>query len=92
MTPAPQRDEPVAKSPSEAVVEALADAKGVDPLELEPLYEVIDPDALDALFDPRGDGDRRAGRVEFRTSGYRVEVTSTGRVHLTSLDALEADD
>jgi len=91
MTSAPQRDESAAQSPSEAVVEALADAKGVDPLELDPLYDAIDPDALDALFDGAADG-RRQGRVEFRTAGYRVEVTATGRVHLTSLDALEASD
>lgn len=75
---------------SDAVVDALADAEDVDPLELEPLYEVIDPDALDSLFAP-ADDDERAGRVQFRTAGYRVEVTSTGRVHLTSLDALETD-
>lgn len=92
MTSAPQRDESAAQSPSEAVVEALADAKGVDPLELDPLYEVIDPDALDALFDGAAADGRRQGRIEFRTAGYRVEVTSTGRVHVTSLDALEASD
>ncbi|HMB50116.1 HalOD1 output domain-containing protein [Natronoarchaeum rubrum] len=92
MTPTPQRDDSAAQSPSEAVVEALADAKGVDPLELEPLYQVIDPDALDALFDGTAGGDRRQGRVEFRTSGYRVEVTASGRVHLTSLEALEASN
>ena len=91
MTSAPPRDE-LARSDSlsDAVVDALADAEGVDPLELDPLYEAIDPDALDALFDPTDD-DRRTGRVEFRTSGYRVEVTSTGRIHLTPVEALEAD-
>ncbi|SNZ04152.1 hypothetical protein SAMN06269185_0464 [Natronoarchaeum philippinense] len=92
MTSAPNRDESASRSLSDAVVKALADAEDADPLDLDPLYEVIDPDALDALFARTGDGDRREGRVEFRASGYHVEVTSTGRVHLTSLDALEADD
>jgi hypothetical protein len=34
-----------------AVVTAVAEAKGVDPMELEPpLASVIDPDALNSLF------------------------------------------
>ena len=35
-----------------AIVEAVAETKGVDPLSLEPpLYDVLDPEALDALCD-----------------------------------------
>lgn len=91
MTPAPQPDASGTRSLSDKVVQTLADAEGVDPLELDPLYEVVDPDALDRLFDSTSDDDRREGRVQFRASGYRVEVTSSGRVHLTSLETLEAD-
>lgn len=76
---------------SAAVVDALADANGVDPLELDPLYETIDPDALDSLFSTT-DGSTRThhGKVRFTTNGYEVEVTSTGRVHLTPEEAVEA--
>jgi hypothetical protein len=35
---------------SEAVVAAVADATDRDPLSLPALYEVVDPDALDAIF------------------------------------------
>ena len=31
---------------SENVIDAVAAARDVDPLELEPLYSVVDPDAL----------------------------------------------
>lgn len=44
------------EAPSEAVVHAVADLTGTDPLDLEPLYHVIDPDVLDGVFlrDPEG--------------------------------------
>ncbi len=76
---------------STAVVEALANANDVDPLELDPLYEAVDPDALDSLFSTT-DGSSRThhGKVQFTTNGYEVEVTSTGRVHLTPEDCVEA--
>ncbi|ADD03607.1 uncharacterized protein Nmag_0007 [Natrialba magadii ATCC 43099] len=42
-------------SPSQAIIEAVADREGVDPTEIEPpaydpLYTVINPEALDSLF------------------------------------------
>lgn len=37
------------RSPSMAVVELVADVTGTDPLELPPLYNALDPDALDSL-------------------------------------------
>jgi hypothetical protein len=63
--------------PSRAVVETVADAEGVDPVDLEPpLYEVIDAEALDRLF--RGG----AGEVTFEYAGYEVTVDSEARVAL----------
>ncbi|WP_349770078.1 HalOD1 output domain-containing protein [Halobaculum limi] len=38
-------------SATEAVVLALADAMGVDQIDVPPLYEYTDPDALDAMLD-----------------------------------------
>ena len=38
------------ESASEAVVRALSTATGVDPTAFTPLYESIEPDALDQLF------------------------------------------
>lgn len=35
---------------SQDVVDVVAAAKGVDPMELNPLYDVMDPDALDAVL------------------------------------------
>lgn len=75
-------------APSQAVVEAVADAEGVPPEKLcppeyESLHHVIDPQALDALFEPKPDGTPRSpGRVSFPFCGYDVAVESDGSVTL----------
>ncbi len=80
--------EPSNRPPSEAVIEAVAEAEGVPPEGLvppayEPLHAVIDPEALDALFAARSDGtDRPRGTVSFRFCGYDVTVDGDGRVAL----------
>ena len=66
---------------SEAVVERIANRKGVDPLELTPLYEAVDPDALDSLVTP-GEGNDSALRIEFTYHGYELRVTGDGVIHI----------
>ncbi len=54
------------------------DAKGYeDATEFDTcLYDVIDPDALDAIFHRRS----KSGHVEFSLDGYAVRVHSNGTV------------
>lgn len=63
---------------SDAVVAAVAARTNSDPLEIDPLYEHVDPDALDALFEPRGTDTARPDdvRIEFQMSGFQVTVTA----------------
>lgn len=70
---------------TEAVVDAVADAEGISPLELDPpLYAAIDPDAL-AQFVARIDGPTASEvEVSFVYAGYAVTVTGDGDV---SVDA-----
>ncbi|SFC62821.1 hypothetical protein SAMN05444422_11286 [Halobiforma haloterrestris] len=73
---------------SEAVVAAVAADDGTDDVtavarEYGPLYDAIDPGALDSLFDSSGTPDR-SGSVSFSYANRRVEVDSTGRVVLRS--------
>lgn len=70
------------ETPSTAVIDAVADAADVDPADLgTPLYDVIDPDALDNLFSDRHNGMPRAnGHVSFSLLGYDVTVYSGGQV------------
>ncbi|WP_129116999.1 HalOD1 output domain-containing protein [Halegenticoccus tardaugens] len=70
---------------STAVVKAVAEAVGVDPLHLDArLYDSIDPDGLDQVFRPRGDGTVRTGaQLEFEVAGCEVVVHSEGRIVVT---------
>ena len=65
----------------ETVIRTVADAVDSDPLELSPLYEVIDPDALGLLFRPQSNGH---GSVSFSWEGCSVTVESDGHVVVTT--------
>ena len=78
-----QLGSPVEKPLSREVVETVAALKNTEPTELQqPLYEVIDPDALDALFTPKRDRTaRRGGEIQFMYCGYSVRITPNGDVN-----------
>ncbi|QLK24457.1 hypothetical protein HYG81_10005 [Natrinema zhouii] len=59
------------------VVEALATATDTAAHELEPLYDVVDPEALDQLFQPGSPG---GIRVEFEYDDSLVEVRNDGTI------------
>jgi hypothetical protein len=65
---------------STSVVQAVATALGTDPLSLdERLYDVLDPDALDRLFD--GGGEATGPRtLSFDLAGCSVTVHGDGRI------------
>ena len=76
------------RSLSSSVIEAVSRATGTAPDRVRPLYEVIDPDALDRLFAPT---DRRPGRppttvVSFRIEGCTVTVDGGGRITVLPAD------
>lgn len=78
-SPSPATRGPGGADPSRAVIDAVASAEDADPSELDPLNDVIDPDALNGLF---ADRDVELGRVVFRYHGYTVTVDRHGRVTL----------
>lgn len=68
---------------TDRLIEAVAAEAGTDPMALDrPLYEVIDADALNALFS----GSKRPDSVTFGYLGYRIEVHGTGRIDVTDGD------
>ena len=75
------------QSVSGAVVERVADAEGVDPLDLDPLYEAIDPDALDKLCGGAGDDDRPSARIVFEYHGYTVVIDGPDSVTLAGVQS-----
>lgn len=75
-----------AESISTAVVDLVAKHRGVEPLDLEPLYGAVDPDALDSIFSSIESG-TRDGALEFRYEGAVVNaVVEDGQVTLTAED------
>lgn len=58
---------------SNAVIEAVAAVSDTDPLELPPLYEAVDPEVLDALFEHGHAADSDL-RVTFSYNGFTIAV------------------
>ncbi len=67
------------RTPTEAIIEALRKAAGVDPAELPPLYEFVDGDALDALFERH---DSAEALLSFRVETWNVFVRTDGRIRV----------
>ena len=71
---------------SVAVVEAVAAAADMDPVDIPPLHSIVDPDALDILFAPTTAGHvRPGGSTSFDFEGYRVTVRSHGTIEIDPL-------
>ncbi|WP_049927578.1 HalOD1 output domain-containing protein [Halopiger goleimassiliensis] len=65
------------RRPSMAVIDVVASLEGVDPLDLDPLYDSMDPDALDSIC--REDG---FTELAFTYCNRSITIDGTG-------DALE---
>jgi hypothetical protein len=73
--------------PSRAVVDVVATALEVAPTEIEPLYNAVDPDALDRIVvDPVGDRDTAAVEVSFTFADREVTVEGAGAVVVEPVD------
>lgn len=73
-----------ADSLTDAVVFAVAEATDSGPTDIEPLYHVVNPDALSQLFDSLAGGQPRSdGRIVFTMEGCEVVVHASGKVVAT---------
>jgi len=74
--------------PTERVMERVAAAEGTEPSQIEEmLYERVDPDALDSLFESSPNGPtRERGNVQFPYHGYEVVVFADGEVTVRESD------
>ena len=76
------------------MVEKIARRSGVDPTELEPpLFDIVDPDALDALFDmPNTAATGGDVCISFRYNGYQVFIDGSQQVVVEPVADAEAAD
>lgn len=58
------------------ILDLVADREGTDVGDLPPLYDAVNPDALETLFEPARKGRTRTGRLEFTYHGYVVTLVS----------------
>ncbi|UTF55906.1 HalOD1 output domain-containing protein [Natronosalvus rutilus] len=58
----------------EQIIDEVAALEDRDPLELPPLYDAVEPDALESIFSPTHGGTTRVGRVEFPYADYTIIV------------------
>ncbi|QLG49170.1 HalOD1 output domain-containing protein [Natrinema halophilum] len=72
-------------SPSSAVVRAVADVTGRDVTAIQPLYEAIDPDALDRFL-THGKASARPRMLSFRFEHCDVTVDAEGRIDIKRLE------
>lgn len=62
-----------------AAATRVAEKEGIDPLELPPVYEVIDVTALNRLISSADD----SVEVEFTYTGHEVTVSGNGEVRVS---------
>ncbi|WP_121820877.1 HalOD1 output domain-containing protein [Halostella salina] len=75
---------------SEAVIEAVTTVSDYEPVgvagedsrALSPLYDFVDPDALNALLGQTPDASKGADRLRFDYGEFAVTVESTGSVRV----------
>lgn len=57
------------------IIQAVAEQTAVEPESLPPLYECIDPDALNSLFVPTRTADRQSGSLVFSYAECLIAVS-----------------
>ncbi|MFA9517552.1 HalOD1 output domain-containing protein [Halopenitus sp. H-Gu1] len=69
------------RSPADVVIDAVAEAAEVDPLDLPPLYEFVDPDAINKLFRHNGAADTE-NLFGFQMTTWNVFIASNGKIRV----------
>ncbi|WP_222919883.1 HalOD1 output domain-containing protein [Natrinema sp. SYSU A 869] len=63
------------------IVSTIAALSNSDPIEVDRLYDQIDPESLETLFAPTsGAAARNTGQVSFRLDAYTITVHATGDI------------
>ncbi|WP_435158149.1 DUF7504 family protein [Haladaptatus sp. DFWS20] len=81
-----QYDQQRDHSLSAVIIQEMIEAAGVEPSDIpNPLYESVDPDALEELFQPLMDGTPRENyEVSFAFAGHYITIRDGGRIQIES--------
>lgn len=74
---------------SKRVIEAVAEQKGVDQPELESLTEVVNPDAINDLFDASNE---EIIELQFEYEGVLVHINNIEEISISTLVTPSHDD
>ncbi|MFC3957067.1 HalOD1 output domain-containing protein [Halovivax cerinus] len=75
------------ETPAHSVVRGVSAVTNTDPATLQPLYDTIDPDALNRLFERRTGADGgSAGTISFRFNGCDVTISADGRTTVSRVN------
>lgn len=74
--------DPTTESIDTVIVESVAALKNTEPNELEPLYNAVNPDALQDLIRPGEETRSTANHIQFHYEGLEVRVSSDGDLWL----------
>lgn len=78
------------QTPSMAIVEAVAEAEGIDPAELPPMYEIVDSDAVDRLFTSYDEAEESEAVLSFTHDHWNIFVRGDGEIRVC--DATQSTD
>lgn len=78
------------RKPSTTIVESVAMARGCSPTELQPLYDVIETEALDTILGMDGSKPGKSVRLSFRYAEVNVLVDSDAGIEIRQGDTDEA--
>lgn len=70
------------KTPAEAIIDAVSEAAEIDPLELPPLYEFVDPDSLNKLFENENATEGNEIVLGFKIDKWNVFIRNDGRIRV----------
>lgn len=69
-----------------SLLEKVAKAKGIDTVDLPPLYDALDPDSLDGLIDSLS---KPTDKITFTYADYSVTVSGEGMITLVPIGESE---
>lgn len=62
---------------------ALSDVDGADPMNMEPLHETVDPDALSDILRPPSDSRKQPSvSVRFEYHNHQIVINANGRGYI----------